>query len=207
VSRESALAELARRSGLSGPLGELKANPLPDVLVVTLANGTPPATIDATAATIRKLPRVDIVQLDSAWFRKLAAIGRTGLIAGSFVGGILLLLVALILIGAVRLLASASSDETRLLRLVGADEGFVSRPYVYIGGLTLMFSAVLAIGAVALILWALNPELTELARLYAAQFGLPMLPIPVLVGAVVIALLVGLFLGSFGVQPPGRPRS
>jgi cell division transport system permease protein len=206
VSRESALVELTQRSGLSGLLGELKANPLPDVLVVTLPTGTPPASVDATAAAIRKLPRVDAVQLDSAWYRKLAAIGRTGLIAGSFVGAVLLLLVALILIGAVRLLASASTEETRLLRLVGADERFVSRPYIYIGGLTLTLSAAIAIGAVALILWALNPQLSELARLYGVQLSLPMLPIPVLGGVVVIALLIGLLLGSFGVQSPSRPR-
>lgn len=205
VSRDAALTELAQRSGLAAPIGELKANPLPDVLIVALANGTPPAAVDAAAAAIRKLPRVDLVQLDSAWYRKLAAIGRIGLVAGSIAGGLMLALVALVLIGAVRLLATASEDESRVLRLAGADERFVARPYRYIGGLTLMFSAVLAIGAVALILRALNPELGELARLYGAQLAIPMLPPPLLAGIVAGAALTGLVLGSFGVTAPRRP--
>lgn len=207
VSREAALAELAERSGLGAPLRELRTNPLPDVFVVALAPGTPPATVDAAAAAIRKLARVDSVQVDSAWYRKLVGIGRIALVGGTIVGGLLLVLVAAAVVGAVRLLATASSEEIRVLRMVGADEGFIARPYVYVGAATLALAAALAVGAVAFVLRLLNPELTDLARLYGAtQFAVPMLPAPVLAGALLAAVLFGLFLGTFGVRPPPRPK-
>ncbi len=207
ISREAALAELAERSGHGAPLRELKTNPLPDVFVVALATGASAATVDAVAAAIRQLPKVDSVQVDSAWYRKLVGIGRIALIGGAVVGAMLLVLVAAVVVGAVRLLATASSDETRVLRMVGADEAYIARPYVYAGGATLALAAGLAIGAVALLLHLLNPELNELARLYgAAGFAVPMLPVPILVGVLLAATLFGLFLGTFGVRRPPRPK-
>lgn len=207
IPREAALAELAERSGLGAPLRELKTNPLPDVLVVALAPGVAPATVDAVAAAIRKLPRVDSVQFDSAWYRKLVEIGRIALIGSAIVGGMLLVLVAAVTIGAVRLLATASSEETRVLRMVGGDEGFIARPYVYVGGAALALATALAVGAVAAVLRLLNPELSELARLYGGTgFEVPMLPVPVLVSLLLAALLLGLFLGTFGVRRPPRPN-
>jgi cell division transport system permease protein len=207
IPREAALAELAERSGLGAPLRELKTNPLPDVLVVALAPSVAPATVDAVATAIRKLPRVDSVQFDSAWYRKLVEIGRIALIGSAIVGGMLLVLVAAVTIGAVRLLATASSEETSVLRIVGADEGFIARPYVYVGGAALALAAGLAVGAVAAVLRLLNPELTQLARLYGGTgFEVPMLPVPILVSLLLAALLFGLFLGTFGVRRPPRPK-
>lgn len=207
IPREAALAELAERSGLGAPLRELKTNPLPDVLVVALAPSVAPETVDAVAAAIRKLPRVDSVQFDSAWYRKLVKIGRIALIGSGIVGGMLLVLVAAVTIGAVRLLATASSEETSVLRIVGADEGFIARPYVYVGGAALALAAALAVGAVAAVLRLLNPELTQLARLYGGTgFEVPMLPVPILLSLLLAALLFGLFLGTFGVRRPPRPK-
>lgn len=207
VSREAALAELAERSGLSAPLRELKTNPLPDVFVVALASAAAPATVDAAAAAIRKLPQVDSVQVDSAWYRKLVGIGRIALLGSAIVGGMLLVLVAAVVIGAVRLLATASSEEIRVLQMVGADEGFIARPYVYVGGATLALAAALAVGAVAVVLRLLNPELAGLARLYGGtEFAVPMLPVPILVSVLLSALLFGLFLGTFAVRRPPRPK-
>lgn len=201
IPREAALAELAERAALGPPLRELKANPLPDVLIVALAPGTPPAAVDAAAEAIRKLPRVDSVQFDAAWYRKLAQIGRIAGIGGTIVGGILLVLVAAVVIGAVRLLAAASRKEIRVLRMVGADESFIARPYAYTGGATLLLAAALAVGAAAAALGLLNPELTELSRLYGrAGFAVPMLTPPILAGFLVGALLCGLVLGSLGVR-------
>lgn len=201
IPREAALAELAERSALGTPLRELKMNPLPDVLVVALAPGVSPPAVDATAAAIRKLPRVDSVQFDAAWYRKLIQIGRIAAIGGAIVGGTLLVLAAAIVIGAVRLLAAASSEEVRTLRMVGADEPFIARPYAYAAGAALALAATLAVGATAAALGLLNPELTELSRLYGgAVLAVPMLPPLALAGFVLAALLFGLVLGSLSVR-------
>jgi cell division protein FtsX len=109
-------------------------------------------------------------------------------------------------VGAVRLLAAASVEEIRVLWMVGADEGFIARPYAYIGGAVLASATALAIGAVAAVLRWLNPELTELARLYGSEeFTIPMLPSQLLAGLVLGGLLIGLLLGTLGLGRPRRP--
>ncbi|MFZ5540799.1 MAG: hypothetical protein ACOY5V_13790, partial [Pseudomonadota bacterium] len=71
----------------------------------------------------------------------------------------------------------------------------------YTGGATLLLAAALAVGAAAAALGLLNPELTELSRLYGrAGFAVPMLTPPILAGFLVGALLCGLVLGSLGVR-------
>lgn len=206
VPREVALAELAARSGLGPSLAELKTNPLPDALIVALAPGIAPAAVDAAAATVRKLPRVDAVQFDSAWYGKLVAIGRIAFAASAIVGAGLLVLAAAVVVGAVRLLAAASAEEIRVLRMVGADEGFIGRPYAYIGAAVLASATALAIGAVAAVLRWLNPALSELARLYgSAEFTIPMLPGQLLAGLVLGGLFTGFLLGTLGLGRPRRP--
>jgi len=207
VPREAALAELAARSGLGASLAELKSNPLPDAFIVALAPGVDPTAVDAAAAAIRKMPGVDTVQFDSAWYRKLVGIARIALTGSAIVGGALLVLAAAVVIGAVRLLATASGEEIRVLRIVGADEGFIARPYAYVGGAVLASATALAIGAVAAVLRLLNPALTELARLYGgADFTIPMLPVQVLAGLILAGLSIGFLLGTLGVGRPHPPK-
>ncbi len=208
LPREAALAELAARSGLGAPLAELTTNPLPDALVVALSPGVDPTVVDAAAAAIRKLPRVDAVQFDSAWYRKLVAIGRIALTGSAIVGAALLVLAAAVVAGAVRLLAAASGEEIRVLRMVGANEAFIARPYAYIGGAVLALATTLAIGAAAAVLRMVNPELRELARLYgSAEFAIPMLPPQTLTGLVLAALVAGSLLGALGVRRTRPPTS
>lgn len=190
VTRDAALKSLAQRSG-SSAIGELKANPLPDVLVVSFASSVAPAELESATAALRKLPRVDAVGADTGWHRKLAALLETGTLVGLFIAGLSATLLVLIVLGAVQLQLATSRDDIRVLRLVGADDRFIVRPFAYAGGLTLAAGATLAALVTWLALAAAGAQIAELARLYGLSLAIVPLPPHWLLAIIATAALVG----------------
>jgi cell division transport system permease protein len=200
ITRDQSLAELARRTGSIAPLADLKPNPLPDTLVITLDRRVLPDDLDRAASEIRKLSRVDGVYVDSSWYRKAVGAGQILLRVAGFVGLATLSLLGLVVIGAVRLVAMTDRDELRLLRLIGADEGQLARPYAYAGGFALLVADVLAMGAVAALLQWLAPDVSWLSQVLAVPVGLGMLPWPGLLALAGAAFLIGMAGGLLGLR-------
>jgi cell division transport system permease protein len=200
VTRGQSLADLARRAGGIAPLSDLKPNPLPDTLIVTFDRGIAPDRLEQAASDFRRLPRVDGVYVDSSWFRKLAGLIRVITQAALFVGGLVLVLLVLVVIGAVRLVAVTDSDELRLLHLLGADEHQLARPFAYVGGLTLFTAAALAAATVAALLGATAPDLAWLGAVLGLPLGIAVLPPAALAGLGVAAFAAGMVGGSVGVR-------
>ena len=72
IDRTKALEEFRAKSGFGEALDALEGNPLPHTLVVRPKSG-PTGDVDALAGAIRRLPEVDLVQLDTAWVARLRA--------------------------------------------------------------------------------------------------------------------------------------
>jgi cell division transport system permease protein len=199
VTRDAALKSLAQRSGNAG-LGELKPNPLPDVLVVTLATQVTAERVDLVAAEMRSLPRVEAVAADAGWHRKLAALLRILTAAGTIVGGLGAGLLVLVVLASVQLQLSASAAEIRVLRMVGAEPRFIVRPYAYAGALTLLCGFALA----ALLAWAglrtLQPLIAEAAGMYGFTVVLDPLPPLWLAAAAAGAALTGGVVAAIGLR-------
>lgn len=193
--KDAALAQLIKKSGFAAPPADLGSNPLPDVLIAQLTLPVSTERMDALSATIRGWPLVDAVRSDLDWYRKLAALGRLGATSVVLFGGLVVLLVALILVGTVRLHAGTRADEVAVLRLVGATPRFIVRPYAYSAVMTLVVAAGLAIAVVYGAHAALRAPLAGLTGLYGAPFSLPdPEPVHILVvflGAIVFGWLVG----------------
>lgn len=209
VARDAALEALARR--LPGPgLPDVKINPLPDVLVVEFARAATADAVQAAVAAIGKLPRVDSVQFDAAAHaRWLAVRGGLAAAAGGLAAALLLLLTATIVV-APRILASASTDEQRVLRLVGATHSAVRRPATYAGALLGLASAALAIGLIAGLAAGLQrlalPVMAELRAVAGSDLG-ALLPWPWLLALAVLALLLGYAGGWLSDRGPDTRRA
>jgi cell division transport system permease protein len=184
VSRDAALDELTRREGLAVSIKDLKANPLPDVFIVTFAAGSSAELVDAAVETFRRLPRVDAAYADAAWYRKLIAGVRIAAVVAAALAGLAVVMLAVIVIGAVRLLAMGTRDEVRVLQLVGAERRFVARPFLWAGAITLGLGSALAVGFSFLVVRALNPLLLQFGSLYGVTFLLPY-PEPAVAAAVI----------------------
>jgi cell division transport system permease protein len=139
--------EVARADGISqeealerarAELGEFRdvfdAAFLPASIEVRLKPGfRDPETVSAVAARIRTYPFVDDVRFGEEWVRKLYNIRNLATAAGVILG-IAFAAVAIIIIGAtIRMAVLARGREISIMRLVGATDGFIRRPFLLEG--------------------------------------------------------------------------
>jgi cell division transport system permease protein len=197
-SKDAALAQLAKQAGFSGLPAELGANPLPDVLIARLPATTSPAVLESLAAEAGSWPLVDGVRSDIDWYRKLRAVGKLAAMVVVIFGGLTVALLALVLLGTVRLHAAARSDELALLSLSGATPRFMVRPYAYSAALTLLAAAIVASGLAYVAHAALRQPVAEVTLLYGGAWTLAD-PNPVHLGFFCAgAALFGWAVGWFG---------
>jgi cell division transport system permease protein len=171
IAREETLARMKKNEGLNEVIEALPRNPFPDAFVIRPADDGPEA-MEQLAAELRKLPKVEHVQLDSAWVRRLDALLR---LARTCVALLALLLgVGLIAItfNTIRLQVLTGRAEIEVSRLLGATDGFIRRPFQYFGfiqGLLGGAVAWLIVGGITL--W-LRAPVGEMARAYGIEFAL-----------------------------------
>lgn len=171
VSRESAAARLRGSEGLAEVLDSLPRNPFPDAFIAT-PKGDDPQLFERLQAEFQKLPKVEHVQLDSAWAKRLdvlIALGRQALtmLAGALGRG----LVA-VTFNTIRLQLLTQRDEIEVSRLLGATDAWIRRPFHWFGALQGLLGGALA-GLLALLATrALAAPMAELAGLYSLEFVL-----------------------------------
>ncbi len=197
VTRDTALAELTRRAP-GGALPELKANPLPDAVVVTFVRATPPTAVDTTVAGLRKLPRVDSVQFDGVWYRRWMAGVDAARVAGGAMAVLLGVLAVAGVLGAAQLPSITGRAELRLLALTGAPAADRRRPFMYAGGLIGLAAGLVAGGTVTTVLAAVTQRLAGLQTLGGAVLDWPQPASPLWLGLIGGAGLVGLLVGLIG---------
>lgn len=189
LAKEETLARMKASAGLKDVIEVLGRNPFPDAFVVSPRKDDVD-TMESLAAELKKLPKVEHVQLDSAWVRRLDALlklGRTGVVLLTLLLGAGLVAITFNIIRMQVLTMRAEIDVSRLL---GATDDFIRRPFLYFGSLLGALGGLAALGLVAAAAAWLNGPLTELAGLY----GLPLefVSLTVSDAALLLALSAGL---------------
>ena len=170
VSREEAL-EIARREfdELSDIFGTLETNPLPASLEVSLKPGQKDAAaVRAVASRIAQYPFVEEVQVGEDWLDKVFVLRRVAGAAMLTLGLGFAAIAALIIGAAIRMAVFARRDEIIIMRLVGATDAFVRRPFVLEGLFTGVLGAALALVATWAIYRFISGNVLELAWLPAS---------------------------------------
>jgi cell division transport system permease protein len=174
VPKDEALAEMRRTDGLAEVVASLGVNPLPDAFLVALAPGDA-AGAERLAATLRALPKVARVQLDTAWVLRLAAMLRLGRAAVGVLAALLAFGLVAVTFNTVRLQILTQRDEIEVSKLIGATDAYIRRPFYYQGALTGLAGGLAALGIVTGSVEVLNVEVARVAATYGADFrlGLP----------------------------------
>lgn len=201
ITKDAALNDLRANPAWEQALKVLPGNPLPDAVVVTLKPADDLAVrADSLAATWRKWPGVDLVQLDSAWVQRLEALLRFARIGLMLLAISVALVVLATVFNTVRMQALSQREEIGVARLVGATEAFVRRPFLYLGGITCILAALIGIVVARLALIPLNQALASLARSYDAEFALTLPPASMLALAVLCVAVLGSLSARWSVQ-------
>lgn len=200
ISREEGLAAFREQSGFGEALDALGDNPLPHALDVRPTDdGADPARIESLRRYLAAWPEVELVQVDSEWVKRLAAM--LDLLRGIVTGAAVLLGAGVLAIvgNTVRLEIHNRRAEIEVTKLVGGSNAFVRRPFLYTGLLYGVLGALVATLLVLLGLALLNGPVGRLAATYGSDFRL-LTPgwreVGLLVGSGALLGLVGAWLAA-----------
>jgi cell division transport system permease protein len=193
ITAEQGLKEFRERSSFGKALEALESNPLPHTLVIQ------PTTVRRDAAALERLrgtlagfPEVEIVQADTEWAQRLAAllaVLRTLFLASAVLFGLGVLAV----IGnTTRIEIAARLPEIAVTKLVGGSDAFIRRPFLYSGLFHGLLGGLLAVALLAALLASLEAPVARLVSLYGGQFRLAGLAWEETLALVLAGALLGL---------------
>lgn len=206
ISREQSLVEFRELSGFGEALDLLTDNPLPAVIVVTPQRELDEPAMNRLLDELSRLPEVEVAKLDQKWLERLYAILAIVERAVLIVSALLALAVIVTVGNTIRLDIENRRDEIVVMKLIGAPDAFIRRPFIYTGFWYGLFGGLIAWGLVETALQALAGPAGRLAGLYQSSYqvaglsgdaALTLLAAGVALGTLGSAWTVGRHLGRY----------
>ncbi|MFP1873169.1 permease-like cell division protein FtsX [Lonsdalea quercina] len=172
LSRNEAMGEFRNWSGFGGALDMLEENPLPAVAIVTPKMTFQSAeTMTSLRDRISSIEGVDEVRMDDSWYSRLVAMtGLVGQIA--FTIGVLMIVAVFLVIGnSIRLSIFSRRDTINVMKLIGATDGFILRPFLNGGAMLGLCGAVLSLILSQALVWKLSAATAQVAAVFGTTFA------------------------------------
>ena len=195
ISPQQGLEELSQYSGFDDALSLLDDYSLPGVLVITPSVEDNSAT-KSISSKVKQQPSITDVRLDEDWLARLDAIKALAAVIVITLTLLMLGAVFLIIGNTLRFNVLARKEEIQTMKLIGATDSFILRPFLYSGMWFGVLGAVTAWVMTALITILLNGAVDELAQLYDSHFRL----IGLSWDESLLLLIVGTLLGSIAAR-------
>jgi len=193
ISAQQALKEFKILSGFGESLEYLNENPLPATILVSPTERSSQASAaNELLAKLKQEREVDQGKLDLEWLTRLEAVAR--LIEDIVIGVALLLCLSVVLIvgNTIRLAILNQKDAIAVMKLVGATDSFIQRPFLYSGMWYGVFGGLLSCLSVAILAQYLTGSISELTDLYQSNFQLQGLAFNEALLLIAIAVILGL---------------
>ena len=173
ISPEQGMKDFKTLSGFSEAEAYLSENPLPPVMEVTPKKSlNTPQQVESLMQTLKQEPLVQQAKLDIQWVTRLNAIIS---LVGQFVhvfAGFLVIGLMLTVANTLRLYIFNRRAEIEVLKLVGATDGFIQRPFLYLGFWYGAVGGLVAWWLSEVMLLLCERGVTYLATLYESDFRL-----------------------------------
>lgn len=173
ISKEQAVAEFREMSGFGNALDYLDSNPLPAVVQVTpKPQHASPAGAKLLLAKLQQEKEVEQGKLDIEWLERLHSIINLAVDSVVAIAFLLLASVLLIVGNTIRLNILNRRTEIEVMKLVGATDAFIHRPFLYTGLWYGLIGGLIAwVLTSSLVLW-MESAVIEVAGLYQSDFRL-----------------------------------
>ncbi len=175
------------------PRKELAALPVeafPASLEVEVTPDMPDAELAEIVGKLKQFSAVDDVETYQSWTERLARLVRGGVAASVLLAVVVFAAVLAVVASTMRLALQRRSIEVEVLKLVGATNGFVKKPFVVEGSIQGALGAIGAIGLLSGLFFLVRGRLdAELAALIGVDPTF--LPWYVALGLVVLGALLG----------------
>lgn len=195
ISPQQGLDDLSQYSGFEQAISLLDDYALPGVLVVTPSRDDQ-QVIKQLAERIAQQSEITDVRLDEDWLTRLDAIKN--LVSGIVITLSVLMLGSVFLIvgNTLRFNVLANKEEIQTMKLIGATNSYILRPYLYSGMWFGLLGAVSAWILTALITVLLNSSVEKLALLYDSRFRL----VGLSWDESLLLVMLGIFLGCLAAK-------
>jgi cell division transport system permease protein len=125
---------------------DVEGNPLPASLEVRLRAGfRDSASVERVAQRLSSYPTVEDVRYGRDWVAKIVSLRRIAGGASAIIGVAFAAVAGIIIATAVRISVFARREEIQIMRLVGATDGFIRRPFLVEGFVTGLVGGLLAV--------------------------------------------------------------
>ena len=193
ISAEQALKEFKILSGFGQSLEYLDKNPLPATILVTPTKRASQASAaNELLVKLKQEREVEQGKLDLEWLTRLEAMAQ--LIEDIVIGVALLLCMSVVLIvgNTIRLAILNQKDAIAVMKLVGATDSFIQRPFLYSGVWFGVFGGLLSWLAVTILAQYLTGAISKLTDLYQSSFQLQGLSFNEALCLIAFAVFLGL---------------
>ena len=197
MSKEDAAREFERMFG-SEFLSTLDENPLPRSIIIRMGQSYRMSSdLELVAGRIRGVKGIESVEYSRDWMTKLDVIFLIFVIIEAVLIAVIVTACIMVISNTISLTLIARKEAIEIMRLVGATDSFIRKPF-YMEGLIQGFVSGIAAFSIfeSFYFWLSSsfPELTVYAYLFGI-YGLKNLPVPALLASIIP---VGAFLGFLG---------
>jgi cell division transport system permease protein len=191
TTQEEALAEFQAYTDISDALELLQVNPLPGSIRATLVPGAGPDDLDALAEVARRGTAVAEVVVEKTWMERVQDLTRVVTRLGLMLAALFGLGAVLITATSVRLAIESRLDELRVLKLVGASDAQLRRPFLYFGAIYGLGGGLLAAMLISVCLLVIERPLSDLLGSYEQTLVIEGFHVRFLFGLFAVAGLLG----------------
>ncbi|WP_443083673.1 permease-like cell division protein FtsX [Vibrio sp. HA2012] len=171
ISSQQGLSDLSQYAGFEDALALLSDYALPAVMVIS-PNIVEDQALRTLAERVRSMDDIADVRMDQDWMERLNAIRALAVTVAVVLAVLMLSAVFLIVGNTLRFTVLAHKEEIQVMKLIGATDSFILRPYLYSGVWFGVIGAVWAWILTAVITILLNGAVERLALLYDSHFRL-----------------------------------
>jgi cell division transport system permease protein len=198
ISSEEGMALMQLQEGMHDIMRYLPDNPLPAVIDVTPSKDVnTPKEMARLYKKLDALPSVLEAQMDMDWLTKLHSLILFVRSIGNTLLVILGIAVMVIIGNTLRLTIQSHKEEVEVLKLVGATDSFIMRPFLYAGLAYAVLGGLIAVVIVNLFTLKISHGVNTLAKIYDMHFpvnGLNIIQVLIILGFAAILGLVGAML-------------
>lgn len=191
-SSAQGLAELTQQEGMHDIMNYLPENPLPAVIdVIPALTVDSPAKLDLLSRQLQTFSAVEHAKLDMEWITRLHVIlGFAAKVANALMS-LLALAVVFIIGNTLRLAIHNRHEEIQLLKLIGATDPFIMRPFLYTGIWYGLAGSILAVLMINIFILSLGLAVNQLALAYEMHTPLTGLSIRQILLLIFFAIILG----------------
>lgn len=185
------LAELINQEGMHDIMRYLPENPLPAVIEIIPAFLLDSPSLRLLTEKLKLLPKVEQVKSDMEWVTRLRAILNALQKLARTLMLLLAMSVVLIIAMTLRLAIHHRQEEIQVLKLIGASQAYILRPFLYSGVWYGLIGSVFAVFIVNILAFGLGLLMNQFLSVYQMHYSVSVLSIRQILPLMAFAIILG----------------